>query len=285
MTEAEEALNIDYVLSSSLLDGRESTTPNSTTGRHSKTFIHPTSNLSPIFSCSPNAKLMETVPGNKVGDTINEFLSCFKSNMMSTRLKTQLMQHLLELFIGQTEGPNVAEFVESDFITTIVKGMRSLFDRKKENLIYHLSKCFEGPVPRMPLDRMPFGLIDYNIRFFSSNNTVNVRMEEQYAKWLETMFAQFGHKWLCLHRGPAWQYEPVAFKKPVTATVTSGKKQDLIQEALEQSSLDLSSFSHSAESEECSDLNTDMCNLSVSDGVFLSEDVSEEHSGCNVSYL
>ena len=21
------------------------------------------------------------------------------------------------------------------------------------------------------------------------------------------MFSQFGHKWLCLHRGPAWQYE------------------------------------------------------------------------------
>lgn len=148
LTEAEEALNIDYVLSSSLLDGRESTTPNSTTGRHLKTFIHPTSNLSPIFSCSPNAKLMETTPGNKVGDTINDFLSCFKSNMMSTRLKTQLTRHLLELFIGQTKGPNVAECVESDFITTIVKGTRSLFDRKKENLIYQLSKCFEGSVDR-----------------------------------------------------------------------------------------------------------------------------------------
>ncbi|CAB4036915.1 Hypothetical predicted protein, partial [Paramuricea clavata] len=47
-------------------------------------------------------------------------------------------------------------------------------------------------------------------------NTVNVRMEEHYASWLETMFAQFGHKWLCLHRGPVWQYEvEKAVEQPV----------------------------------------------------------------------
>lgn len=28
-----------------------------------------------------------------------------------------------------------------------------------------------------------------------------------YTTWIETMFAHFGHKWLCLFRGPAWQYE------------------------------------------------------------------------------
>ncbi len=174
------------------------------------------------------------------------------------------------------------KFVENDFITTIVKGMRSLFDKKKENLLYHLGKCFEGPVPRMSLDRMPFGLIDYNIRFFASNNSVNVRMEEQYAKWLETMFAQFGHKWLCLHRGPVWQYE---FEKPVIATGTCANEQDLIKEALEESSIDLSHFSHSAENEEYLDLNADMCNLSVSDSTVGEGVNAEEHSGGSVSHL
>jgi hypothetical protein len=32
-------------------------------------------------------------------------------------------------------------------------------------------------------------------------------MEEHYAQWTETMFPQFGHKWIALHREPAWQYE------------------------------------------------------------------------------
>lgn len=32
-------------------------------------------------------------------------------------------------------------------------------------------------------------------------------IEEHYVSWLATMFSHFGHKWLCLHRGPAWQYE------------------------------------------------------------------------------
>ncbi len=50
-------------------------------------------------------------------------------------------------------------------------------------------------------------MIDYNIRFFASSQTRKPGYEEHYASWLETMLAQFGHKWLCLHRGPVWQYE------------------------------------------------------------------------------
>ncbi len=109
-----------------------------------------------------------------------------------------------------------------------------------------------------------------------------MRMEEQYAKWLETMFAQLGHKWLCLHRGPVWQYE---FEKPVIATGTCANEQDLIKEALEESSIDLSHFSHSAENEEYLDLNADMCNLSVSDSTVGEGVNAEEHSGGSVSHL
>jgi hypothetical protein len=54
---------------------------------------------------------------------------------------------------------------------------------------------------------MPFGLLDYNIRFFASNRTNALGYEEHYGSWLDTMFSQFGHEWLCLHRGPALQYE------------------------------------------------------------------------------
>lgn len=59
----------------------------------------------------------------------------------------------------------------------------------------------------MPLDRMPFGLLDINIHFFLSNRTNAIGCEEHYGSWLDTMFAQFGHKWLCLHSAPAWQHK------------------------------------------------------------------------------
>jgi len=85
--------------------------------------------------------------------------------------------------------------------------METLYKGGKHNLIYSLSKCFEGPTPRMDLNRMPYSLLDYNIRFFACSRTQKLGMEEHYTSWLKTMFSQFGHKWLCLHRGPVWQYE------------------------------------------------------------------------------
>ena len=59
----------------------------------------------------------------------------------------------------------------------------------------------------MDMERMPFGLIDYNIRFFNAENAVKIKMEEHYALWQETMFAHFGHKWVSLNRWPMWQYD------------------------------------------------------------------------------
>ena len=59
----------------------------------------------------------------------------------------------------------------------------------------------------MPINKMPYGLLDYNIRFFAKGSRQNLGIEEHYASWLATMFSHFGHKWLCLHRGPVWQYE------------------------------------------------------------------------------
>jgi len=57
------------------------------------------------------------------------------------------------------------------------------------------------------MERMPFGLIDYNIHCFNAKNTVKLKMEDHYAKKQETMFAHFGHKWVSLNHGPMWQYD------------------------------------------------------------------------------
>ena len=89
----------------------------------------------------------------------------------------------------------------------------------------------------MPLGRMPIGLIDYNIRFFASNCTEKIGYEEHYGLWLDTMFAQFGHKWLCLHRGPAWQYE-MQVDENLSNNENSGEK-SLLEMALGQSEVNL----------------------------------------------
>ena len=87
--------------------------------------------------------------------------------------------------------------------------MFTLFHKGKHNIVYNLFECLQkdsNATTQMTLDRMPYGLIDYNIQFYASQQTRQIRCEEHYASWMETMFAHFGHKWLCLHRGPAWQF-------------------------------------------------------------------------------
>ena len=69
-------------------------------------------------------------------------------------------------------------------------------------------------------------------------------MENQYASWLETMFAQFGHKWLCLHQGSAWQYEtdtpkPIENLVQDSTSTEESTDRDIIHEALDRSSIDL----------------------------------------------
>jgi hypothetical protein len=100
---------------------------------------------------------------------------------------------------------------------------------------------------------MPFGLIDYNLRFFAAASLQKIGMEDHYAQWLETMFAHFGQKWLCLFRGPFWQYDvqdssssgaslhPVCDQNACRNDVPSDS--NIINNALRECSLDLTEFS------------------------------------------
>lgn len=49
------------------------------------------------------------------------------------------------------------------------------------------------------------------------------------------MFAQFGHKWLCLHRGPVWQYEECEERE-------MGPVKSLVEIALDESGINLESL-------------------------------------------
>ena len=81
---------------------------------------------------------------------------------------------------------------------------------------------------------MPFGLISYNLRFFSCENNANLRIDDDYAQWETTMFSYFGHKWACLHRGPVWAYEQLEEKEENKAeTSTKNDSVEITQQAQE----------------------------------------------------
>ena len=119
----------------------------------------------------------------------------------------------------------------------------------------------------MAINQMPYGLLDYNIRFFAKASNQNLGIEEHYASWLSTMFSHFGHKWLCLHRGPAWQYKEQTNNESLLGASCSSEAElmegnslgadsvgeesvgadlveqiDIIQNALQESSLSIDDF-------------------------------------------
>ena len=56
------------------------------------------------------------------------------------------------------------------------------------------------------------------------------------------MFAHFGHKWMCLHWGPYWQYEVREDECSASGIEESKPSQgNIIQDALELSGIDISS--------------------------------------------
>ena len=83
----------------------------------------------------------------------------------------------------------------------------------KENIIYHmyLAKGLwttrrDGSGPRLPIDRMPFGLLSYNIRYFAVAKINNILSDLHYVQQ-ETLFSNFEHKWICLPRGPGFAFD------------------------------------------------------------------------------
>ena len=200
LSDAEEFYNIDYVTSAT---NSKDFVSNSTPAKQTTSEINEC--LSPIFSCSPQKAAKVSL-----GNTVQNFISSFQ-NTMSERIRKQLLQHLFKHLVVSSGGNSFYSFVQHDFLDKSLSAMRVLYDEGKHNLVYHISKCFnrehEKAETWMPIDRMPFGLIDYNVRFFSSSSSQKLGIEKHYALWLETMLAHFGQKWLCLFRGPFWQYE------------------------------------------------------------------------------
>lgn len=234
--------------------------------------------LSPIFRSSP-----EKATSHSLGATIQNLVFAFKSTM-SNHLQKQLLKYLYKAYVINNYGSAFYLFIQPEFLESSLSAMKTLYDEKKHNLLYHMSVCFQRisdkEETRMPLNRMPFGLIDYNIRFFSASSSQKLNMENHYALWLETMLAHFGQKWLCLFRGPFWQYDV----EEVSGTTFESRQdmpisncqcakeglQSIISSALEESNVDLSGYS----------VPTDECDVDgvLNDGIISELSVNIEQS-------
>ena len=67
----------------------------------------------------------------------------------------------------------------ADFVSLSVSAMKKLQEQKKNNLVYKFAFCLARNRPGsdktlFPLDRMPFGLVEYQIDFFSATNIMQV---------------------------------------------------------------------------------------------------------------
>ena len=140
----------------------------------------------------------------------------------------QAMKEICEMFSGLTKSQKVqlttclfnqslvedipVSFIPPDFIQNAVSAMVNLSKNGKYNILYNLAKCLavgEGGKSRLPLDRMPYGLLSHNIMFFACDDATGLRVEDHYADWLTTMFTHFGHKWVALYNGPMWSTQPM----------------------------------------------------------------------------
>ncbi|CAB3991294.1 Hypothetical predicted protein [Paramuricea clavata] len=240
---AEEEFDIQYVLHSTPSTNFVPSSPGDISNFNN--------HLSPIFKESPCRKKSDSVlEKQSVGDTVQDFITDFKS-VMSQRLREQVLNYLYKLLVIEHGGMSLFQFVNADFLGKSLKAMKTLFEDGKRNLFYSMAKCFERHSDhddgeklgtRMPLNRMPFGLIDYNLRFFAADSSQKLFIEDHYVQWLATMFAHFGHRWMCLHRGPYWQYE-VREDECSTSGIEESKPSqgNIIQDALKLSGIDISS--------------------------------------------
>ncbi|XP_035694410.1 uncharacterized protein LOC118428452 [Branchiostoma floridae] len=105
--------------------------------------------------------------------------------------------------------PSLPDFVPCDFLKLSAAAMETLRKHGRENTVYHLAHALgtpkdDGSGPRMPVDRMPFPLIEHNAKFFSVEHPDLLRCPKEYLAYMETMYAHFGNKWASLHSGPMW---------------------------------------------------------------------------------
>ncbi|CAH1242354.1 Hypp6614 [Branchiostoma lanceolatum] len=97
----------------------------------------------------------------------------------------------------------------TDFFSKSVDAMMTLQHSDKPNVLYKFASILSTKrpgtnIPLLQLDRMPFGLIEYQIEFYHATNVHQINTSADFAAWLETMTAEGSTRFMRLFRGPGW---------------------------------------------------------------------------------
>ena len=194
---------------------------------------HTTPARSPLLGFSP----LRDADFTKLPGCILDIVSSGFSSL-TPRQREQLLIHLFQKWMVEDINPCLdATFVPPQLLPLVANAMSVLRAGNKDNLIYYAARCFGeqrhgGASPRMPLDRMPFGLISHNLKFFSSDNVYTLQAPDDYKSWCQSMYTLFGNKWASMHLGPMWSYEVESEHVPVTND--SSLSLDIISQALQE---------------------------------------------------
>ncbi|XP_064622698.1 uncharacterized protein LOC135484921 isoform X2 [Lineus longissimus] len=180
--------------------------------------------LTPLQKQQLSENLVKSLPESqllkllKSQISINTFSHHFLSDLIQTCFRADNMgDHtsvLDELFFCHfSKQADIGDLPGADFITLSVDAMKKLKSVGKSNLIYKWPRCISLRRPKseeslLPLNRMPFGLIEYQIDFFNANHVNQVKESKDFASWRETLDAE-----LTLHQdklitGPMWSGLP-----------------------------------------------------------------------------
>jgi len=114
---------------------------------------------------------------------------------------------LLNSFFLQRANDHGIDSNPGDFATVSLRAILKLQQNAKPNLVYKWSRCLYNEEGKSSLDfeRMPFGLIQYCMEFFSCTHVSQIRETPDFKIWQDTMDAEFGGgKFKRLFRGLMW---------------------------------------------------------------------------------
>ena len=116
------------------------------------------------------SKGLKKIPVTSLGDVEHVVLPIFSELCEDT--KTLLLN---KMFSNMSTSAVIRTKV-SNFISLSIGAMEVLQEAKKPNLVYKWVQCMsrESGQPLMPLNRMPFGLIEYQLAFFTATNVMQV---------------------------------------------------------------------------------------------------------------
>lgn len=119
--------------------------------------------------------LVKETSGNAPAATVNNVLLAFLKNVDDMDIVMSIMDDLSLWFAGIK---GIVSYPKN-FVQTSLAAMKRLEANGKSNLVYKFCQglAFDRPErsgPLIPINRMPFGLIEYCIEFFTCTNVMQV---------------------------------------------------------------------------------------------------------------